>query len=1091
MHWPWGWAGGRKRGQKSQPTELRTYLFDLSWCDTDDHDIVIAAGRHYHKLSRTSPGKLKQLRKAHPVLSRVPDSRATHYIDIDMPADAIQICYMQRFKRGSNDGSWDMLMMFIHHPVRALVGAAQKEQGLLGASEFPKVADKWSRLGLTGQDVDILGDPVGLDTFKDCCDTACTMITGHPEMLCFDDTQSQYIQNTIVSQNSGTLGEFIEFQGPAEPQQNWVDCTTLFTANALGYATLVPVCDPDTGVQATNSATGALQYIPSYSDTTNSSLNTDGIQPSLASAKQDTTLGANVTTDPDPTQGLIWRTEDGVTTSAQDEASLGENTEFSYTTKDSSPGHGYSVEITDVDDDPPQSELSAVINIRVKNWYVRYLGLYVRYLDSDGNIITPDEIANEIGEGTMQEFFEFRSFVASFDTSTDAFLDMLSPEFEIFGMPISETDKEFEIPVPPSVTSIVILASGMGATSINSNPFASTSATGAVMTGVVSLGLTTFFLALHAAEGLAPFIKSLEKNENALTLVPLIIELFLDAFETLTFDEPAAFAGLGIEVGNKLLSSGASSLVTFVAGFITEAETEEDVLNTIPIFGLMYSAIIAIGTLVQLAETATDVLTSPSTYAFEVTLTHDIPVTVRPNLDDDPAGWPATATHFEVLAHFDGGTPTTVRGLPPTLTTDPQTVILEGAPLGGHITLSVGVYSDTDFLVGTANLGPEANDELDTSGNPLAFDITFKELLVPLDATTVYSHKEVIELDADGNHVWVTTTTPPVQQPEGCSPSDGQLCNLDGITVNTSAGAIGQSFQSFNNQVPTCTNVSSFSNAHQFSNISTTQDPESEFFFSGCTFSTSPRLVYDLLNRKDNNFYLDTTSRGPGYQGVIRQVRLDKDNNPGFDGPDSNLAWGKLQHPSDSLLLHPGGKIISIANTKNKFEVIELPDTAMSDANAPFSHTYAAKGLRPGLLDGPVLAALDPDGTILVVEAGNKRIQAFDLNGNAAPIFPNGAYFVPLKEQTVKQYLDFAVEFKGYMFVLSIVDSGGSDIFTLDIYEPTGEWLAATTGFEAQRIAINYWRDIFAQNSQVLTLPGGALPARTEPSISHWIPSTP
>ena len=77
------------------------------------------------------------------------------------------------------------------------------------------------------------------------------------------------------------------------------------------------------------------------------------------------------------------------------------------------------------------------------------------------------------------------------------------------------------------------------------------------------------------------------------------------------------------------------------------------------------------------------------------------------------------------------------------------------------------------------------------------------------------------------------------------------------------------------------------------------------------------------------------------------------------------------------------------------------------------------------------------------------------------------------------------------MYVLSIVDSGGHDVFTLDIYEPTGEWLAATTGFAAQRIAVNYWRDIHAQNSQVLRLPDGSFPPRTEPSISHWIPSTP
>jgi len=38
---------------------------------------------------------------------------------------------------------------------------------------------------------------------------------------------------------------------------------------------------------------------------------------------------------------------------------------------------------------------------------------------------------------------------------------------------------------------------------------------------------------------------------------------------------------------------------------------------------------------------------------------------------------------------------------------------------------------------------------------------------------------------------------------------------------------------------------------------------------------------------------------------------------------------------------------------------------------------------------------------------------------------------------------------------------------------------------------VNYLRDLFTLNYQVLTLPNGTIPNRTEPSISHWIPSTP
>jgi hypothetical protein len=64
-------------------------------------------------------------------------------------------------------------------------------------------------------------------------------------------------------------------------------------------------------------------------------------------------------------------------------------------------------------------------------------------------------------------------------------------------------------------------------------------------------------------------------------------------------------------------------------------------------------------------------------------------------------------------------------------------------------------------------------------------------------------------------------------------------------------------------------------------------------------------------------------------------------------------------------------------------------------------------------------------------------------------------------------------------------------VYRLDLYTPKGDWLARTTGFNAARLAVNYWRDVYTLNYQVLTLPDGSLPNITEPSVSHWIPSTP
>jgi hypothetical protein len=404
----------------------------------------------------------------------------------------------------------------------------------------------------------------------------------------------------------------------------------------------------------------------------------------------------------------------------------------------------------------------------------------------------------------------------------------------------------------------------------------------------------------------------------------------------------------------------------------------------------------------------------------------------------------------------------------------------------------VQVYTDSGYQVATASAGPFDNVGSDS---PLTLNLQLIQKQVPLTADTIYSHKEVITLNDAGAHVWTEASgAPPAQEPLDCTPASGQLCELTGITVNTTAGAVGQSFRSANAAVGDCTSGVAGGQEDQFSNISVTETPQVGYFYSGCGFGAPPRLVYDLVNDPNFNFYLDTSAKtlqdNPDFQGgVIRQIRLAA-GNQGFDAPDSNLAWGKLRFPSNSLLLHPGRKIVSINTTLSKIEVIDLPNAAVADAVAPGSHTHGGRGQREGLMDSPVLATLAPDGSVLVLEYTNQRIQAFDLNANPVPKFgaSGSGYFFDLKEQAVANYLGFAVEFAGYMYVLW-KDVAGNQ--TLDIYDPTGSFLCSTPDFVGRTMTVNYWRDLFTQNAQVLRLPNGGLPTRTEPSVSHWIPSTP
>jgi hypothetical protein len=88
--------------------------------------------------------------------------------------------------------------------------------------------------------------------------------------------------------------------------------------------------------------------------------------------------------------------------------------------------------------------------------------------------------------------------------------------------------------------------------------------------------------------------------------------------------------------------------------------------------------------------------------------------------------------------------------------------------------------------------------------------------------------------------------------------------------------------------------------------------------------------------------------------------------------------------------------------------------------DAPLSQVRSGVGTREGLLKGPIRMALTARGTLLVLETFNNRIQAFDIGGNPMPYCANPAYFAPLKDpQGAVTYLDLAVEYSGYLYVLS------------------------------------------------------------------------
>jgi len=137
-----------------------------------------------------------------------------------------------------------------------------------------------------------------------------------------------------------------------------------------------------------------------------------------------------------------------------------------------------------------------------------------------------------------------------------------------------------------------------------------------------------------------------------------------------------------------------------------------------------------------------------------------------------------------------------------------------------------------------------------------------------------------------------------------------------------------------------------------------------------------------------NNFYLDPvpgTNSGASYRYQLRQVTLDNTTPFPMGGSQS---YGQFLLPAlTDAVVHPQGYVIGAHFNSNVLEVLTLPPSPATDAQAVAAVIVGGQGSRPGLFDGPKALTVTSDGRVLVLEQGNARIQAVDVNGNPVYCF--------------------------------------------------------------------------------------------------------
>ncbi len=140
---------------------------------------------------------------------------------------------------------------------------------------------------------------------------------------------------------------------------------------------------------------------------------------------------------------------------------------------------------------------------------------------------------------------------------------------------------------------------------------------------------------------------------------------------------------------------------------------------------------------------------------------------------------------------------------------------------------------------------------------------------------------------------------------------------------------------------------------------------------------------------KMDNFYLDPrdhTAANPVY--YLRGVNLNGGPSSEFDY-SKEKAWGRIADPDtiQGFCVHPQGYVVAIDYKNHKLFALKLPAEAEVSDQSQYAVPLSGEGLMEGLMENPTAMTVSADGRILILEEGNRRVQAFDVKGNPVPSF--------------------------------------------------------------------------------------------------------
>lgn len=489
------------------------------------------------------------------------------------------------------------------------------------------------------------------------------------------------------------------------------------------------------------------------------------------------------------------------------------------------------------------------VEVEVKNWANRYLGVYCQFFDADGNqIIHPN--------WTAEPPFETAVYAPN---PGKKYLTLISPGSAILGGPVQELTPRTRLvfSMPDNAATVKILLGGLGDGSVDMD----VDKLGIVMTSLVSYGIPVVLTALSTgAKSQKWYIDFFKDNENIKVLAGAALTVYTGLFTTLgnAMGYGPLLAKTADFVGGILFSAMMKKLALLIA----KVSAEDQLMQNAPVVGWALRVTSLAAASASMIATSVAVSASPSTFEYEIKRTMTLGVSVSPDPTHGTSTqkpiWPETGTKYRIMVKYEGGTITLSKEAPLPIKRDQPINVLfsdytndavKVAPDKKFQVIAV-IYTKNDSIVGqwTSDwypLTPEENRPGEIQ-NLRRVKGAIIEMLVPLLPDTKYEYNKKLAYSPDVKKYWwnANKNDKPKATQEGLKNQD--VSELLGLTLNNMAYKLGYAYYASRQNLPLDGGKERVSTRmYVLKSISTLQEPGAGMKVSDRGMSLQPGIAYD------------------------------------------------------------------------------------------------------------------------------------------------------------------------------------------------------------------------------------------------------